>query len=232
MGRPRRMPAKQSILSAASLCVVAVLPGCSAVSSSTDPPVPTTAPSTVHSAVHSAVPSAGAALAFTVAGVRPVLPSGSQDTHAQTLAASCDNATFAADKALGDRVVHGFALAGFPAAADLLAHFLAGKGTRVNYRAGSPVSKKALASGAFRAVNNEVAEAILSQLEAGRAHVRLSAAQLPTVAFESGRRTPRRASWPRSASWAGRTPGRWMRSSPPISWPARWGSPAPAPTPC
>ncbi len=177
MGRPRRMPAKQSILSAASLCVVAVLPGCSAVSSSADPPVPTTA--------HSAVPSAGAALAFTVAGVRPVPPSGSQDTHAQTPAASCDSATFAADKALGDRVVRGFALASFPAAADLLAHFLAGKGTPVNYRAGSPVSKKALASGAFRAVNNEVAEAILSQLEAGRAHVRLSAAQLPTVAFES-----------------------------------------------
>ena len=79
MGRPRRMPAKQSILSAASLCVVAVLPGCSAVSSSADPPVPTG-----HSAPPSAVPSAGAALAFTVAGVRPVPPSGSQDTHAQT----------------------------------------------------------------------------------------------------------------------------------------------------
>ena len=91
MGRPRRMPAKQSIISAVSLCVVTVLPGCSAVSSSADPPVPTTA----HSAIPSAVPSAGAALAFTVAGVRPVLPSGSQDTHAQTPAASCDSATFA-----------------------------------------------------------------------------------------------------------------------------------------
>jgi hypothetical protein len=181
MRRPRRMPAKQSILSAASLCVVAVLPGCSAVSSSADPPVPATAHSAVPSTVHSTKP----ALAFTVAGVRPVPPSGSQDTHAQTSAASCDSATFAADKALGDRVVHGFALAGFPAAADLLAHFLAGKGTRVNFRAGSPVSEKALASGAFRAVNNEVAEAVLSQLEVGRARVRLSAAQLPTVAFES-----------------------------------------------
>jgi hypothetical protein len=105
MGRPRRMPAKEPILFAASLCVVAALPGCSAASSSSDgPPVPTAA----HSAAHSAAPSAGAAFAFTVAGDRPVPPSGSQDTHAQTPDAACDSATFAADKALGARVAHGF----------------------------------------------------------------------------------------------------------------------------
>ena len=183
MGRPRRMPPKQSVISAASLCVAAALSGCSASSlASADPPVPATAHSTVHPAVH----SAGAAVGFTVAGARPVLPSGSQDTHAQTPAASCDSSTFAADKALGARVAHGFALAGFPASADLLTHFLKGKGTEVDYRAGSPISKQALASGAFRAVDNEVTEAILRQLKAGRAHVRLSAAQLPTVAFDSG----------------------------------------------
>jgi hypothetical protein len=166
------MPAKGSIISA-SLCVVAVLSGCSASSSSAGSPVPAIA--------H----SAKAAVAFTVAGARPVLPSGSQDTHAQTPEAGCESSEFAADKALGARVAHGFALADFPASADLLAHFLEGKGTGVNYRAGSPISKKALASGAFRAVNNEVQEAILSQLKAGRTRVQLSAAQLPTVAFQS-----------------------------------------------
>ena len=184
MGRPRRRRAKEPVIVAASLCVVAVLSGCSASSSgasSADPPAPTA----VHSAVPSAAHSAGTALAFTVAGTRPVLPSGSQDTHAQTPDASCDSSTFRADKALGARVAHGFALAGFPASADLLTHFLKGKGTEVGYRAGSPISKQALASGAFRAVDNEVTEAILRQLKAGRAHVRLSAAQLPTVAFES-----------------------------------------------
>ena len=124
-------------------------------------------------------------MAFTVAGVRPVLPSGSQDTHAQTPDASCDSATFAADEALGVKVAHGFALANFPASADLLAHFLSGKGTEVDYRAGSLISKKALASGAFRAVDNKVREAVLSQLKAGRTRVKLSAAQLPRVAFES-----------------------------------------------
>jgi hypothetical protein len=116
-----------------------------------------------------------------------VVPSGSQDTHAQTPNARCDSATFAADKALGARVAGGFALANFPVSADLLAHFLTGTGTEVNYRARSPIAKKALASGAFRAVNDDVAEAVLSQLKAGRTRVRLSAAQLPTVAFESRR---------------------------------------------
>ena len=112
-------------------------------------------------------------------------PSGSQDTHAQTPKAGCDSAAFAVDKALGRKVSLGFALAGFPASADLLTHFLSGKGTGVDYPAGSPISKEALSSSAFRAVNNEVQEAILSQLKAGKTRVRLSGAQLPTVAFES-----------------------------------------------
>jgi hypothetical protein len=175
------MPPTQSVISAASLCVAAALSACSVsssgASSSADPPVPAPA----HSAVH----SAGAAVGFTVAGARPVLPSGSQDTHAQTPNVGCDSATFAADKALGARVARGFSLAGFPASADLLQHFLRGKGTEVDYRSGSVVSKKALASSAFRAVNNEVQDAVLGQLKAGRIRVRLFTAQLPTVAFES-----------------------------------------------
>ncbi len=65
-----------------------------------------------------------------------------------------------------------------------MTHFLEGKGTEVDYRAGSPISTEALASSAFRAVNNEVQEALLSQLKAGRTRLRLSAAKLPTVAFE------------------------------------------------
>jgi hypothetical protein len=173
------MTAKESVISAASLCIVAVLWGCSAASPAGGSP-PATA---VTSAT--AVPSADAAFAFTVAGVRPVSPNGSQDTHAQTPNAGCDSATSAADQALGVRVADGFALANFPASADLLRHFLKGKGTQVHYPAGSLISKKALASSAFRAVDNEVQEAILSQLKAGRTRLRLSATQLPMVAFES-----------------------------------------------
>jgi len=182
MGRPRRIPAKESVIAAASLCVVAALPGCSAAApsvapSAADPPAPAT--------VHSTGRPAQAAFAFTVAGDRPVRPSGSQDTHAQTPNATCDSATFASDKALGARLARAFALAGFPVSADLLAHFLAGQGTGVNYRAGSPIARKARASEAFRALNADVQNAILGQLKAGRTRVRLSAAQLPAVAFES-----------------------------------------------
>ena len=173
MRRSHQMSAKESIISATSLCIAGALSGCSAASPATESPSAT------------AVPSAKAAFAFTVAGVHPVPLNGSQDTHAQSPKAGCDSATFAADVALGRRVADGFALAGFPASADLLMHFLRGKGTAVDYRAGSLISEKALASSAFRAVNNEVQEAVLSQLKAGRPRVQLSVAQLPTVAFES-----------------------------------------------
>ncbi len=76
-------------------------------------------------------------------------------------------------------MARGFTLTGFPVAAALLTHFLQGKGTRWPYRAGSPISEEARASGAFQAVDNEIQAEILSQLKAGRTHVRLSAAQLP-----------------------------------------------------
>src|SRR6202042_1209268 len=139
--RPHRMLAKESIISATSLRIVAVLsgcvavvsgvaalPGCSAASPAAGSPPATAVPSAAH-----------APYAFRVTGVRPVLPNGSQDTQADTPGAACDSATLTADKALGARVARGFALARFPASAHLLTHFLAGKGTGVDYRAGSLV---------------------------------------------------------------------------------------------
>jgi hypothetical protein len=162
----------EPVICAAFLCMVAALPGCSAAPPAAGPPA-------------AAVPPAGTAFAFTVAGARPVPRNGSQDTHAQTPTAACGNARFAADKVVGSNVADGFAVAGFPASADLLTHFLQGKGTEVDYRAGSPISKKALSSSAFQAVNNEVQRAILSKLKAGKTRVQLSGAQLPTVAFGS-----------------------------------------------
>ena len=160
------------VICAALLWMVAAL-GCSA------------APPAAGSTRAAAVPSADAALAFTVTGSRPVPPNGSQDTHAQTSAAECDGAAFAADKVLATKVAGGFALAGFPVAAALLTHFLDGKGTEVDYPAGSSIAEQARSSSAFRAVNNEVQEAILRQLKAGKTRVQLSAGQLPTVVFES-----------------------------------------------
>jgi hypothetical protein len=182
MGCPRSGPVK-AVISVASLGMLAALSGCALLpgsassSPSADPPAPATAHSTAHS------PAGAVAFPFTVTGNRPVSPNGSQDTY--TPGASCASATFASDHALGVRVARGFGLTGFPAAAALLTHFLQGKGTAVDYRAGSAISKKARASSAFLTVDSEVQAAILSQLKAGRIRVRLSAAQLPEVAFES-----------------------------------------------
>jgi len=174
------MPTREWIISASSLCVVAALSGCSAGPSAAAP----TAGSTV-SSPKATSSSPKATPAFTVVGFHPLLPTGSQDTHVQTPQARCDSATFSADEALGAEVADGFAVANLPASADLLTHFLKGTGTEVDYRAGSLISQQAQASSAFRAVNNEVQEAIVSQLKTGLTHVQLPAAQLPTVAFES-----------------------------------------------
>jgi len=179
MGHPQQIPVTKSIISAVCLCVTAALAGCSAASSSAGSAPPAGSPSAA--AVHSAEASS----AFTVTGVHPVAPSGSQDTYTQTPDASCDTTTLATDHATGVKVATGFALAGFSASADLLTHFLGGTGTAVHYGAGSQIAAQARASAAFQAVDTEVTEAILSQLKAGQAHVRLSAAQLPLVAFES-----------------------------------------------
>src|SRR5215472_16226764 len=106
MRRPGRVPTKAPIISAAFVCMVAALAGCSAAS-----PAAGSSPA-------AAVPSAGAAFAFTVVGVHPVPPNGSQDTHAQTPAAGCDDVRFQADEAVGLDVANGFALAGFGVSAD------------------------------------------------------------------------------------------------------------------
>lgn len=180
------MLAPKLVIGAVSVCVAAVLPGCSTAASSTGGTASPAVSAGTGTASPTAVHSAGTATrAFTIAGNRPVLYSGSQDTSAQAPGASCDSSKFATDKALGSRVARGFALTGFPASADLLRHFLAGKGTKVDYRAGSTISKKALASEAFRAVANGVQDAIRRQLKAGRTRVTLTAGQLPTVAFEA-----------------------------------------------
>jgi hypothetical protein len=130
---------------------------------------------------HSALPAG----AFTVAGDNPVQVNGSQDTYAATPGASCSGTRLAADKALGSGVVAGFRFQDFPAAADLLSHFLQGTGTPVDFGAGSAIAKEAAASSAFQAVQNEVHAEIAGQLKDGATRVRLSAAQLPTVYFGS-----------------------------------------------
>jgi hypothetical protein len=162
-------------VSAAILSLVAALAlaGCGA--SGSPAPAPT----------HIAPTQAKNSSAFAVSGDHPVVPNGSQDTYAATTGVSCDSAEFAQDMSVGHQVADGFKLAGYPAAADLLQHFLQGEGTAIDYGAGSLISQQALASSAFQALNQQVQGLIRGQLKAGKSRVQLSAAQLPTVAFES-----------------------------------------------
>jgi hypothetical protein len=124
-----------------------------------------------------------ASTAFTVAGDNPVTPNGSQDTYAVTPDATCDGAQLKSDQSLGDTIAGGFSLESFPAASDLLRHFLTGAGTEIDYRLGSTISNEAKASAGFAAVNDFVQGEIAVQLKDGDTRVRLSAGQLPTVLF-------------------------------------------------
>ena len=176
----------------AAACAVAVLSvACSTTPTPTGPAPATpsvsatpTAPATPTRPTASARPT-GAGTAFTVAGDNPVTPNGSQDTSAATPDAACDAAQLKADRSLGGGIAAGFSLQGFPAASDLLEHFLGGSGTEIDYRLGSTISAQAQASAGFRTVNDIVQQEIATQLKAGDTRVRLSAAQLPTVLFAS-----------------------------------------------
>jgi hypothetical protein len=180
----------RSVAVVAVLCAIAALSvSCSATPPATGPApitpaVPTTpAASTTPAATTASARPTDATGVFTVSGDNPVTPNGSQDTYAATPDATCDSAQFKADEALGGTVADGFSLENFPAAADLLAHFLAGKGTEVDYRLGSAISKEAQASSGFQTVNDIVQGEIALQLRAGDTGVQLTAAQLPTVLF-------------------------------------------------
>ena len=164
---------------------------CSATPTPTGPaPITTTAsaaptaPAAPTASAASAQPT-DAGTAFTVAGDNPVTPNGGQDTFASTPGATCDSAQLKANRSLGASIADGFSLEGFPAASDLLEHFLTGSGTEIDYRLGSTISAQAQASAAFQTVNDIVQGEIALQLKAGDTRVRLSAAQLPTVLFAS-----------------------------------------------
>jgi hypothetical protein len=172
---------RRRIATVAVLFVIAVLSVTACSGAPPDPAAPTAAGTP---AVPKA-PRTTAAWKFTVSGARQVPVNGSQDTVAQAAGATCDPAQLTADKRLGNEIASGFAASGFPTAAALLRHFLAGAGTAVNYPVGSRIAKLALASSAFQAVNRQVQAAVAHQLKAGGTRVKLSTGQLPTVEFSA-----------------------------------------------
>jgi hypothetical protein len=171
-----------------AVTVTAGLAGCSGSSL----PSPAS-PSLTALASQPASPGTGAAAAppgtpaggFSVTGVNPVPRGGSQDTRAEAGGASCSRAMLAANQLIGGQIASGFAASSLPASAQLLRHFLAGGGTAVSYPASSPTARLARASTAFTAVNAEVQAAVARELRTGTTRVRLTAGQLPLVAFNS-----------------------------------------------
>ena len=105
---------------------------------------------------------------FTVAGRFPVFRAPGQDTHAQDPSSRCDPATFQRNRAVGRAAVAGFAFTGADASARLLAHFLQGTGTPVNFGPDSAIARQAKASSAFRTMNRSV-QAERAAPAAGRA---------------------------------------------------------------
>jgi hypothetical protein len=90
---------------------------------------------------------------------------------------------FAADEALGTEVVGAFATAQLPASALLLAHFLNGTGTEIDFPVGSPISDKAKASRPFKKLNTAIQAEVVRQLKAGNHQINLAAPPLKTVLF-------------------------------------------------
>ena len=157
-------------------------------SPTTAPPTnapPTTAPPRTAPPTTASPSPTEAGTPFTVVGDNPVTPNGSQDTDTATPDATCDSAQLRSNQLLGASIAGGFSLEGFPAASDLLRHFLSGTGTEIDYRLGSTISNEAKASAGFAAVNELVQGEIAVQLKGGDTRVRLSAGQLPTVLFAS-----------------------------------------------
>jgi hypothetical protein len=106
-----------------------------------------------------------------------------QDTHASDPSASCDPGRFSRNRGIGKAAAAGFAFTGEEVSAHLLAHFLEGSGTAVNYGAGSAISREARAASVFRAMNRSVQADVLRQLRAGQKRVTISRSLLQPIRF-------------------------------------------------
>ena len=163
---------------AAALAAVAAAGGCSGAAGDGSGPG-----SRPPSAASPQARDSAARPGFTVAGKFPVFRAPGQDTHAQDPSSRCDPATFQRNRAVGKAAVAGFAFTGAEASARLLAHFLEGTGTPVNFGADSAIARQARASSAFRTMNRSVQADVLHQLRAGRTRVQLDRTLLQPIRF-------------------------------------------------
>jgi hypothetical protein len=122
---------------------------------------------------------------FTVRGSLKVMPTESQDTHAQAPPGSvCDPVTFRRDRAEGAATASGFGLLGAPSAQELLRHFLAGKTAPVSFPAASALAGELRKNSQFRALNKAVAARIRDELAHGARTITLRPPTLRKVVLD------------------------------------------------
>ena len=123
-----------------------------------------------------------ATLTFTVRGSLKVLPSESQDTHAEAPPGSvCDPVTFRKDRAGGSATASGFGFLGAAGAETLLRHFLAGKSSPVHFPATSGLARDLLRNPQFQALDRAVRARVTGELNHGRRAITVTAPVLQRI---------------------------------------------------
>jgi hypothetical protein len=123
-------------------------------------------------------------LDFTVSGSLPVLPSSSQDTHATYPGSVCSISKLNQYETEATAVEEYFAAEDAPDAATLLAHFLGGSGTPVNFPPGSALSRQLLSNSQFQALNSSAQHALVNALDQGENTVRLAQPPLQKISLD------------------------------------------------
>jgi hypothetical protein len=126
-----------------------------------------------------------ATLTLTVRGSLKVMPSESQDTHAQAPAGSvCDQATFRKDRAEGNATAGGFGFLGASSAETLLRHFLAGKTAPVSFPATSDLARELRQNPQFQTLDQAVRARVADELNHGRRAVTLRPPTLQRIVLD------------------------------------------------
>jgi hypothetical protein len=122
---------------------------------------------------------------FTVRGSLKVMPSESQDTHAQVPPGTvCDPVTFRRDRAEGAATASGFAFLGASSAEKLLRHFLAGQKAPVSFPGTSALARELRQTSQFRALDNAVRARIGGELDHGARVITLRPPTLQRIVLD------------------------------------------------
>jgi hypothetical protein len=105
--------------------------------------------------------------AFSVKGNHKVKPGNDRDTHAQNPEATCNRLTFAGDETIANGLITTWLEGDLGVSAELMQHFLSGKGTAINFDVTSTTAEETSQDGAFKTLNKKLQGYVLAQLKKG-----------------------------------------------------------------